>query len=98
MTYLSIRDTSPRNAIARTLMTVFKEPSTFDPSSAEDRIAYLVYRKSGRWIKKFRPELPFYNVPDTVENKLMLHFLKKHEAKADEIISKFNKPAMSISA
>lgn len=55
----------------------------FDPSSAADRLQYAYFLETGKWQdgKAFNVELPYANVPTTVQAKLVRHFLQRELAK-----------------
>ena len=60
--------------------------SVFDPTNKADQIAYLVFMRTGRWTKKYVVEWPAVTVPQTIQTKLLLHFLQPVQKNADSII------------
>ena len=62
----------------------------FDPANEEDQMVYLVFLRTGKWIKQYYFEPPFTNVVSMVERKLIEHALKSVEAKAQPVIDGIN--------
>ncbi len=60
----------------------------FDPTSGADRLQYAYFMETGKWKdgKSFQVELPYSTVPQTVQSKLLRHFLKAELAKVGNVI------------
>lgn len=62
----------------------------FDPANEEDQLVYLVFLRTGKWIKQYYFEPPFTNVVSMVERKLIEHTLQSVETKAQPVIDSIN--------
>ncbi len=86
-----IRD-SMRNTkhLSQVLQSAKIKRHYFDPSSKEDRLVYLVFLRTGKWIKQYYFEPPFTNVVSMIERKLIEHTLQTEAKKAQSIIDGIN--------
>lgn len=62
----------------------------FDPENEEDRMVYLVFLRTGKWIKQYYFEPPFTNVVSMIERKLIEHALQGVAEKAQPMIDGIN--------
>ena len=71
---------------AKSLITFMPSRTHFDPTNKEDRIAYAIFLKTGRWTRRFYNEWPSTSIPSTIERKIIAHALLDVEKRADERI------------
>ena len=52
----------------------------FDPKNKEHVRDYAYFKKHANWAKgcKYILERPYFNIPAMIENKLIVHFLKRY--------------------
>lgn len=83
----SIRNTKH---LAASLLNTKIQRYYFDPTNSEDRLAYLVFLRTGRWIKQFYFEAPDTNVVSMIQRKLIEHALRLEERKAEHVIKELS--------
>jgi len=84
--------------LSRSLINARITRSHFDPTSHEDRVAYQVFLKTGRWIKLYYCEKPSLSITATVERKIIEHALRDVLTAADQVIEELVDPSRNKAA
>lgn len=92
MTLDRVRD-SMRNTkhMSKILFDARIQRHYFDPSDPEDRMVYLVFSKTGRWMKQYYFEMPDTNAVAMCQRRLIEYALRDEMEKAQSIIDGFLK-------
>jgi hypothetical protein len=76
--------------LAKSLLDVKVQRHYFDPNNAEDRIAYYVFSKTGKWIKQYYFDMPDTNAVAMCQRKLIEWAVRDDAARAQAIIDGIN--------
>lgn len=87
MTLARIKD-SMRNTkhLAGSLVSARIQRHYFDPGNADDRMVYLVFSKTGKWLKQYYFEMPDTNAVMMIQRRLIEYAVSTEVNKAQPII------------
>ena len=83
----SMRNTKHLSSV---LQTARIQRHYFDASNADDRLVYLVFLKTGKWLKQFYFEMPDQNAVAMIQRCLIEHALAGEVQSAQPIIDGIN--------
>lgn len=70
----------------------------FDPSNPDDRLVYLVFLKTGKWLKQFYFEMPDQTAVAMIQRRLIEHALAGEMETAQPIINGINDSKLALRA
>lgn len=76
--------------LAQSLLKTRIQRYYFDAENTEDRLVYLVFLETGKWIKQYYFEIPDLSVVAMIQRKLIKYALRNEAEKAKPIINDIN--------
>ena len=76
--------------LSQSLLTAKIPRFEFDPANPDDRLVYLVFMRTGKWIRQYYFHFPDLTVVNMINRKLIEHALSGEEAAAGPIIEDLN--------